>query len=133
MKSEILAEDSKLKNCLHFFKSVLVGIVVSLILILLFAIVLKIFPMTTNAISYVNQVIKVLSILFVVLIFTRKYPSRTILKGALCGVVYSIVAFLLFSLLNGGVHFSSSTLVDILFSVLIGALCGLLLKAFRRN
>lgn len=115
-----------------FFVAILKGIMVSLLLILLFAFVLKLFTMDTKIISYINQIIKVISILVITFTFVRKWPNRAILKGALCGVVYTVISYLLFSILNNSFSLSKGNLTDLLFSVLIGIICAVIVKAFKK-
>lgn len=109
----------------NIFKGSLVSVSISLVLILIFALFIKFFNIPDAAIQPVNQIIKIISILFGVLIGLKKFPQKGLLTGALIGLVYTILAFLIFSLLGGTFSFNASLFVDMFFAIIIGALCGI--------
>lgn len=115
------------------FKGLLFAICFSLIGILLFAFSLRFFDLSDLGIKVVNQIIKTLSILFGCFVGLRKNRSNGLIKGVIIGVFYTIVSFFLFSILNGEFSFSVNLIFDLLFSVVVGAVCGAIVVNLFRN
>lgn len=109
----------------NILKGSLISVSISLVLILIFALLIKFFSIPDAAIQPVNQVIKIISILFGVLIGLKKFPQKGLLTGALIGLIYTILAFLIFSLLGSTFSFNASLFVDMFFAIIVGALCGI--------
>ena len=97
---------------LSLTRGVLVALSASLVFILLFAVLLKFFELSDMAIKIVNQVIKILSVCFGVGISLKRDKKRGILKGLLVGVLYTIVSYLVFSLLVASFVFSKAIIFD---------------------
>ena len=111
---------------LNFIKGIFSSLCLSLILILIFAFVLKFVSLSDNTIKIINQIIKISSILYGVFIFHKNDCHNTFFKGIILGVLYGILTFLIFSLLSGGLNFNLTTLNDIVFNGLIGGIVGIL-------
>ena len=107
-------------------KGVLIALCISLVAILLFAFLLRFTNISENLISPVNQVIKGISIFLGVLFGMKKVKENGILNGLLIGFLFTIVAFLVFSLLDGQFVFDKTLLNDIIFGSIIGAICGII-------
>ena len=124
LKAKILKREDK------FFKPILKGvftsICVSLVAILLFAFILRFTSVSDSIISPVNQVIKVVVIFLGVFFGLRKVKENGIINGALIGFFFIILAFLVFSLLDGTFLFNRTLLNDIIFGTIIGAICGII-------
>lgn len=118
---------------LKSLKSAIIGVILSIILVLLLAFILKFVNMSDNALSYSNLVIKLISIFVAVLIFSRSNKEKLILKGALLGAIYIIVAFVVFSILNHSFNLGISFLLDILFGLCCGVASGVVINLFRKN
>ena len=117
----------KNKNVIfQILKGILVAVCFSLIGILLFALSLRFFDMSDLGIKIVNQIIKTLSILSGCFVCLKADRKNGIVKGILISVLYTIVSFFLFSILNGEFSFSVSILFDLLFSFVVGAISGIL-------
>ena len=98
---------------------------VSLVLILIFALLIKFLNIPDGAIQPVNQAIKIISILFGVIAALKNFPQKGLLTGALIGLIYTILAFMFFSLLSGQLIINASLFIDVAFALLIGAMCGI--------
>ncbi len=120
-----MQESNKNNIILTITKGVLLSVSVSLGLILLFAVVLKFFDMQNIIVKTINQIIKVISIFVGVLFSLKSSNTKYYLKGLAIGVLYTVVAFFVFSILDGGFSFSTSIIFDLLFSGVIGAICGI--------
>lgn len=107
-------------------KGVLFALCISLVAILLFAFLLRFTNISENLISPVNQVIKGISIFLGVLFGMKKVKENGILNGLLIGFLFTVFAFLVFSLLDGQFVFDKTLLNDIIFGSIIGAICGII-------
>ena len=107
-------------------KGVLIALCISLVTILLFAFLLRFTNISENLISPVNQVIKGISIFLGVLFGMKKVKENGILNGLLIGFLFTVFAFLVFSLLDGQFVFDKTLLNDIIFGSIIGAICGII-------
>lgn len=107
-------------------KGTFVALLISLVGILLFALFLKFVDINDGWISPINQIIKVISIFFGVKTFLKYSCGKGLIKGTILSFVYTLLAFIIFSILSGGFVFDVTLLLDILFGVLIGAICGII-------
>ena len=126
LKARILKSDEKKGNVKPIIKGVLVALAISLVAILLFAFLLRWTNISDSLIVPVNQVIKGVSIFLGVFFGLKKVKQNGIINGLIIGFLYTIVAFLVFSLLDGAFCFDKSLLNDILFGTIIGAICGII-------
>ena len=107
-------------------KGTMVALCISLLLVLVFAFLLKFTNIPDSAINPVNQVIKGASILAGVFIGLKKSKELGLVSGLLIGFIYTILAFLVFSILSGHFVFDTTLLTDIVFGAVIGAICGII-------
>lgn len=114
-------------------KGTLIAISFSLVAIFIFALLIKFLNINDSVITPVNQVIKILSILFACFITFKKDRNKGLFKGLLIGLLYTVFAFLIFSALSRSFQLSYSLITDIIFGTLIGGLCGILGVNLRRN
>jgi putative membrane protein (TIGR04086 family) len=113
-------------------KGTLFAVSVSLVAILLFAFIIKLTSISDAFISPINQIIKGISILMGCFYAFRQSKTNGLVKGILIGVMYTILSFLIFSLLNGQLSFSKSLVNDMLFGAMIGAICGVIAVNFGK-
>lgn len=104
----------------------LFAVAISLVLVLLFAFALKYIAIPVTAIRPVNQAIKGISVFVGVFFALKKIQRMGFLHGLLIGFAYTVLAFLVFSILDGSFVFSKTLINDLLFSGIIGAVCGIL-------
>ena len=107
-----------------FLKGILIGSILSFGLIVLFAYCMKWFDLSDAWISPIVLLIKGISV-FVGAFFAVKGSSKGLIKGSLFGLVYILVAFVIFSFLAGEFQFTISTLLDVIFAMLLGGLVGI--------
>lgn len=107
-------------------KGSLIATAISLILILIFAFIIKIIGISDNLISPINQVIKTISILIGIIFALKDKQEKGLICGVVTGLIYTIIAFVVFSILNGCFAFDKSLFNDILFGAIAGAICGIL-------
>lgn len=111
---------------LGIIKGAFWGVAFSLLCILVFAIIIKFTTISESAINPINQVIKVLSILFACFVVGKKVKNGGIFVGLFTGLLYTILAFVIFSILDGNFAFNLSTLNDITFGGIIGIFAGII-------
>ena len=123
----------KLKNLFTIIKGALIGVVVNLVAVLIFALVLKFVNLPLNIISYVNNAIKVLSI-FVMILFVKKSSSGNLfVSGLLSGVLFEVLSFAIFSILNRGVSFDATTVYDLIFAVVVAVVASVVINVLKRK
>ncbi len=113
-------------------KGVLVALTFALVAILIFAGIVKVAKLNDTVIKAGNQFIKILSIFIGALSGVQE--SKGALKGAIIGLVFSVVVQLIFAIM-GSVSIDLHFFLDIGFSAIIGAVAGIIiltLKSKRR-
>ena len=130
-QGKLIIED-KTHNWLNAIKGVFWAISVSLLCVLLFAFIIKFTSITENAISPINQVIKILSIFIGCYIASKKIESNGWFWGLIIGGLYTILAFLIFSILDGEFRFTLNLLNDFVFGSIIGLISGIITFAIRK-
>lgn len=119
-------------NVSGIIRGLLVSISISLIAILIFAVLLRFVTLPDIVIKIVNQIIKVLSILFGVKATLKKDKSKGLIKGIVLGILYTFTSYLVFSVLIASFSFGLSFLYDIIFSALVGLICGVIFVNAKR-
>lgn len=123
----------KNSNILNLLKGTLVGVSTTLILILLFALLIRFFDISDSWIFPVNQVIKVIS-LFVGIISMIKLDSKNaFLKGLLLAISYFLLSYIVFSILQGRLAFALTNLYDFLITALMGGIIGIIVVNIKRR
>jgi putative membrane protein (TIGR04086 family) len=107
-------------------KGAVVSVAVTLVLILAFALIIRFFNVNDNIIFPVNQVIKVVSLFVGVMILTKGNKEKGLLKGVLLGLIYFVLSFALFSILQGDFSFQLSNFYDLILTSLMGGIVGLI-------
>ena len=120
-------------NSISVAKGVMVAVCISLVLVLLFAFLLKFTNIPESTIKPVNQVIKVLSILMGVFVGLKRKKELGLVSGLLIGLIYTIAAFLVFSCLGGVFAFDLTLLTDLLFGAVMGAICGIICVNLKKS
>lgn len=99
---------------------------ISLVLILVFALILRFVALDASFIMPINQIIKIISIFIGVITVFKKNKSKGFVKGVFIGLVYSVAAYLIFGILSMTVTFSIMYLIDVLCCMLIGGISGII-------
>lgn len=119
------------KPVFEIVKSVIVAVILSLVLILLAALLIKVCNIPTSAIPVINQVIKAVSVL-VACLLCLKVPQNGWLKGIAVGLMYIVIAFVIFSLLDGAFDWSLKILNDVAIGSVTGAVSGIIAANIRK-
>ena len=105
-------------------KAVLFATLISLALVLIFAIVIRFANVENKVIMPINVAIKILSLLAGVLL-AFKNPQNGLVKGAISGLLYMLFTFLIFSALNGFKDVTFSW-IDLITLPVSGAISGII-------
>ena len=114
-------------------KGVLCAVIVTLLFILGFALIVQLAGLDNNIISPVMQVVKVVCIFVAVAIAIKPAKSKGWLFGALVGLLYMVLTFLIFSLLDGKFTIGFTALSDLLFQTLVGLVSSVLLRLRNKD
>lgn len=119
---------------LSVIKGTLVAVSLTLILILAFALLIRLFNINDNWIFPVNQVIKIISLFAGIITMIKGNSEKGFIKGILLGLTYFIISLIVFSILQGSVTFRLSNMYDLLLTTLMGGLIGIILvNVIRKN
>lgn len=114
-------------------KGSLIALSMSLLLVLLFAFLLKFTNIPDSTINPINQLIKGISIFLGVFVGLKKSKELGLVSGLLIGFIYTIFAFLIFSILSGSFTFDITLLTDIVFGAVIGSICGIICVNIKKK
>lgn len=114
-------------------KGSLFSLSISIIAICIFAFLLRFFDINTDLIKPINQVIKIFSILMGTFLGLKNVKEMGLITGFIIGVVYTILAFLAFSLLNGCISFDKTLINDLLFGGIAGAIAGIIAVNIKKK
>ncbi|MEG1559758.1 MAG: TIGR04086 family membrane protein [Clostridia bacterium] len=114
-------------------KAALIASIVSIVLIVLFAVLLYNGILNEGSISVVNTIIKVLGAALAAFLTVRKVEEKRFIMGAISGISYTVLAFLVFSLMSTKFSISLGLLSDLGMGLLAGMLTGLLYQTLKRT
>ena len=115
------------------FRGSFVSVSISLMLILMFALIIRFLNISDNLILPINQGIKVVSIFFGVLsAFNMRYMYKGFARGFAIGVIYTILSYTIFSILAGEFSFSLTSITDMLFGGIIGGISGIIVVNIKK-
>ncbi|MDD3243003.1 MAG: TIGR04086 family membrane protein [Eubacteriales bacterium] len=114
-------------------RGALAGLMVSLAGVFLFALAIGWFQIPDGVIDIVNQCLRIVSVVIGVWVTIGKTPQQGWLKGLLTGLVYAVLTYLVFSLIDGAWALNLALLWDVLLAMGAGAAAGVLLVNLRRK
>lgn len=112
-------------------RGILHSVIVSLILVFTFALIILVAGLPSSFIKPGAQIIKVLGIFWGVTVTLRHIENRGWLFGGLVGFVYTLLMFLIFSIIDSNFGITTGLLADILFACVIGVFSAMILKTLR--
>jgi putative membrane protein (TIGR04086 family) len=118
-------------DVLDVVKAVLISLLISLALVLIFALIVRYASVDNSVILPVNIAIK-FAALFLGILFGFRQPQNGILKGAVSGLMFMLLSFLIFAALDAfkDVKFSW---IDMLTLTVGGAVCGIIAVNIKRK
>ncbi len=119
-------KDKKQNGLLKIISGVTIGICVTLISILLFAVVIRFVGIDDKFIFPINQIIKALSLFVAMFVSLKGNKEKGLYKGLIVGFAYYILSFLVFAILQGQISITMSNIYDLLLTTLMGGIIGLI-------
>ncbi len=120
------------RDFLEMFLGVLFSVIISLLAVIIFAVIVKYANLSTKVVGIVNIFLKIFSIFFGSLI-ALKSGRKGLFKGCIIGLFFSLVSYLIFSLINGSFAINPLTAFDILSCLVAGLLSGVFAVNVRRE
>ena len=108
-----------------FLKAISISLIISFALVIVFALAIKYLLLPDATIVPVNLVIKAISVSLGTIIFTKERVSG-LKKGLLFGLLYTAISFLLFSAISAKFELDYTIILDMLFSMAVGAIVGII-------
>ena len=124
-------ENSFAQYAIEIVKCLIVSLILTLVFVLLSALAVKIFNISTEFIPVLNQINKGASILISTLICMR-LQSQGYLRGLVFGVIYILVTFLIFSLINSEFNLGISLIIDLILGGVSGLISGIISVNLRK-
>ena len=118
---------------LALIKCALIGIVCTLLGTMIFAFVLKFANLSNTFISYVNDLIKLFSIFIMVMCLKRKSEEKLLVRSIVAGIIYAILSFILFSILNASFVFDMTVIYNLLFAIIVSMICSVIINILSRK
>lgn len=113
-------------------KGALIASAISLVLILVYALALKLGWLGIRSMGIITPVIKVLGAAAAAIFATRKCQRRRWLVGAIAGLAFVIFSFMVFSILSSSFNISVALLADVGVGLLSGALSAIIMSVMHR-
>lgn len=123
---ENLDKNELSSNLIRIVKGSITSIIITLILLFIFAILLTYTNIQENVISPVVIVITAISILIGSSVSTLKIKKNGLLNGALVGIIYILTIYLLSSITGSGFSCNINTIIMMVSSIIAGMLGGII-------
>lgn len=123
--------EKKSSYVFEMFRALIVALIITLALVLIAALVIKLFNIPTDYIGIINQVIKGVSIFLSALICLKK-KSGGFIRGIILGLTYILLSYVVFSLFNGAFSFGISLLNDVALGAVTGLISGIIAVNLRK-
>lgn len=113
------------QDIIDLLRGTIIAVIVSLILVLIFALIVNLVDVGENIIVPVNQVIKIISV-FTGCFIGIKNRSKGVVKGALIGLLYTVLSIFVFGIISKEINFKLMNLIDAAFGIVAGIVSGIL-------
>ena len=121
-------KNERIKNSsgvVDFLRGLIVSMIVSLGLVVIFALIFKWFDLSESLITPITFVIKYLSVIIGSIVAITG-DSKGLLRGGLFGAVYTCLAFGVFSFLSKSFVLDLTTALDFASAIILGGIVGIL-------
>ncbi len=115
------------------FKGVIYAVVLTLILVLVFAMVIKWANLDDTIIKPVMQVIKVLCIFMGTRITIKNATNMGWMYGGIVGMLYMMFTFIIFSLVDGNFVIGFMAINDLIFQTVAGVMSAFLIRMRNKD
>lgn len=111
------------KTSVDIVRCVLFSLIISVFAVLIMALIIRFANVGANVVMYMNQGVKIVSILAGIML-GMKDKKMGMIKGAVAGLVYILVSYLVFMLLASGMF--NLSVWDVLMGLVFGLISGVL-------
>lgn len=122
-----------ISKTLSIIKSCLLAIVTTLVGVVLLAVTLKFVDLSTALITWINNAIKAVSIFVMIMSIKRNNGEKLLLKSIFAGVLYALLTYVIFSILNGEFSLNVGLIYDVIFAVIVSVIAAIILNLFSRK
>lgn len=120
------------KDFFEIFKGIVFSLLISIFSVIIFAIIVKFANLSAKTVEIVNTALKILSI-FLGTLLAIGSGRQGLFKGGLIGLLFVLVSYLVFSLINGSFSVNPLTAFDVIFSLAAGLLSGVFAVNVRKG
>lgn len=126
MKTETQKQNEGIikKNIFRYLKALFVSLIITFACIILFAFIIKWASLPDKMISPVNMAIKAISVFFGAMVLTKN-STKGMLQGLLFAGLYTLLAFIIFSILAQKLTLGLGLVADLAFAIVVGAIGGM--------
>ena len=118
-------------NFYQVLKGVIISVIFSLLCVLIFALLIKVFCFSSKVIKPVNQAIKILAVIIGTLFSVS--PPKGFIKGGIVGVGGTFIQYLIYGIIAKNLTFGLSQVLDLIFGLVIGIIVGVICSNLKRN
>lgn len=126
MEEIFLSKEKSNKNISRILKGSILSIVISVILLLIYAVLLTYTAIGENTMTVVLITISAISILIGSSISSFKIKKQGMLNGGLVGLIYMIVLYLISSIILSGFSININSIIMILIGIVAGIIGGVI-------
>lgn len=109
-----------------FLKGIIWALGLTLVLLTVSSLIITYTPVSESVIPVLSMLCAVVSVAIGGMVSAKTASSKGYLKGALCGITYILVLYIIASLVSEQVSFTSHTLVMFVIGIIVGALGGIM-------
>lgn len=123
---ENLDKNEVMQNFIRIIKGSVTAIIITLILLFIFAAILTYTSIQEGVISPVIIIITAISILIGSSISTMKIKKMGLINGALVGLIYILTIYLISSITGSGFNLQIQTIIMMVASIVAGMIGGII-------
>lgn len=120
------------KDFFEIIKGVIFSLIISVLTVIVFAIIVKFANLSSKTVEIVNIALKIISILTGTLLAVGS-GRQGLFKGGIIGLLFVLVSYLVFSLINGSFSVNPLTVFDVIFCLVAGLLSGVFAVNVRKG
>lgn len=120
------------KDFFEIFKGVIFSLIISVLTVIIFAIIVKFANLSSKTVEIVNIALKIISILTGTFLAVGS-GRQGLFKGGIIGLLFVLVSYLVFSLINGSFSVNPLTAFDVIFCLVAGLLSGVFAVNVRKG
>ncbi len=110
---------------LFMLKSVFIAYCISVVLLFLTALVATFNALSDPIIAVIVNIVTAFGVSFCGFISGRHFQSKGLVFGALCGLIYAVILWLLGIMISRNVNFGASALTALAIGIICGAVGGI--------